>query len=130
MIAVAPCGVFFVDFGVQSFDGTRRIGAVHNLVNVFLNCSDIFIAEVFQANIIAASAFGGTNQLVEFELDGFAIAVLCILNEKDHQERDDGGAGVNDKLPRVRIVKEFARKCPGDDDDNSANKDDRRPGPN
>ena len=108
MIAVAPCGVFFVDFGVQSFDGTRRIGAVHNLVNMLLDRGDVFVAEVLKANIVAASAFGGANQLVKFELNGFAVAILCVLDEEDHQEGDDGGACVNDELPCVGIVEEFA----------------------
>ena len=100
--------MFFVDFGMESFNGARRIGAVHDAMDVLLNCGDIFVAEVFKADIVAASAFGGTNQLVEFELNGFAVAVLRVLDEKDHQEGDNGGASVNDELPCVRIVEEFA----------------------
>lgn len=41
-------------------------------------------------------ALAGADQLIELCLDGGAIAVLCILNQEDHQKSDDGGSGVDD----------------------------------
>src|SRR4051812_18435913 len=45
------------------------------------------------------------NEFVQFDLNGRAIAILRILNQKHHQEGDDGGPGVDDKLPCIRIMK-------------------------
>lgn len=41
-----------------------------------------------------------TDQLVELGLDG-AVAVLRVLDQEQHQEGDDRGAGVDDELPGV-----------------------------
>ena len=38
----------------------------------------------------------------------FGIAVLRILNEKDHQKSNNRRAGINNKLPGVRIMKRGA----------------------
>src|ERR1700761_5201252 len=41
------------------------------------------------------------------------VAVLRILDQEHHQERDDSGAGVDDELPRVRVVKVWSGYYPG-----------------
>lgn len=33
------------------------------------------------------------------------VPVLTLLNQEDHQERDDGGPGVDNKLPAIGVVK-------------------------
>lgn len=38
-------------------------------------------------------------------MNGFSIAVLSVLNQKNHQERDDGCAGVDYQLPGVGEMK-------------------------
>ena len=48
------------------------------------------------------------------------VAVLSVLNQKNHQEGDNGGAGIDDQLPRVRIVESRSRHRPDDDDENGA----------
>jgi hypothetical protein len=45
-----------------------------------------------------------------FTLDCLSVSILCVLNQKDHQERDDRGAGVDDQLPGVTEAKYW----PGD----------------
>src|SRR5437879_6014907 len=37
------------------------------------------------------------DQLVELDLNSTAVAVLGILDQEDHEERHDGGAGVEDR---------------------------------
>lgn len=54
-------------------------------------------------------ALCGANQFVEFELDGFSVSVLCVLNQKHHQKGHDGGACIDDQLPSVAEVKQ--RTC-------------------
>ena len=65
------------------------------------------------------------NQFVEFELDGMAIAVLGILNQKYHQECDDRRAGVDDQLPGIAELEYRACDAP-DDDDQSGDDECRR----
>src|SRR4051812_5577426 len=55
------------------------------------------------------------NQLIEIDLDGTGVPVLRALDEKDHQEGDNGGAGVDDKLPCIAEVKERPRGKPQND---------------
>ena len=54
-------------------------------------------------------AFGCANEFIEFHLDCFSVSILCVLNQKDHQECDDRGAGVDDQLPGVTEVEYSAR---------------------
>jgi len=56
------------------------------------------------------------NQFVKLELDGVAIAVLSILNQKYHQKRDDRRAGIYNQLPRVAELEHRARHAPDYDD--------------
>ena len=53
------------------------------------------------------------------------VAVLGVLNEEDHQEGDDGGAGVDDQLPGIAVTEDRPAHGPADDDQHRA---DERPG--
>src|SRR5450631_3656766 len=57
-----------------------------------------------------------SNEFVEFYLNGRAIAVLRILDQEDHQERDDRSAGVDHQLPCIGIMKYGTGDRPGDDE--------------
>ena len=65
---------------------------------------------------------------VELRLDCRTITVLSILDQEDLKERDDRGAGVDDQLPRVRVVEYRARQTPNDDRGDTENKRDRASG--
>jgi len=54
----------------------------------------------------------GANQLVEFRLNGGTLAILAILDQKDHQKRDDRRAGIDDELPSIGEVKHGPRRAP------------------
>ena len=62
------------------------------------------------------------NELIEFQMDRFRIAVLRILNQEHHQESDDGRAGVDDQLPRIGKMKGRAGQRPDHDDENRGGK--------
>ena len=55
----------------------------------------------------------------------FGIAVLRILNEKDHQESNNCRYGINHEQPGIRILEGGAGYCPNDDDKHRSGK---RPG--
>jgi hypothetical protein len=48
-------------------------------------------------------------------VDGLRIPVLRVLNEKYHEERDDGRARVDDQLPRVGKLKQWPSHTPDQD---------------
>lgn len=52
------------------------------------------------------------DEFVQLHLDGCGVSILRILNEENHEERDNGGAGIDDELPGVRIVENGACNCP------------------
>src|SRR5690242_15653052 len=62
------------------------------------------------------SSVADANQFVELHLHGCAVAVLRILDEKDHVKGDDRGAGVDDKLPGIRKAEERSGHAPDDND--------------
>ena len=55
---------------------------------------------------------GDTYQLIKLGLNSCSIAVLRVLNEEHHQEGDDSCACVDEKLPRVRELKNWAASSP------------------
>ena len=60
--------------------------------------------------------FDGGDQLVELELDRQRVLVLRALDEEDHQEGDDRGAGVDHELPGVGVAEERAQHGPAGHD--------------
>ena len=57
----------------------------------------------------------GTDELIQLDLQRLGIAILCILNQKHHQERDNRGPGVDHELPGVTEVEERAGHDPHED---------------
>ncbi len=76
-----------------------------NTLELFLKTSDFFVGKFFKIDEFISSAFQRSNYFVEFQMSRFRIAVLRILNEKDHQESDNCRSGINNELPGIRIMK-------------------------
>ena len=72
---------------------------------------DLMIGEMFDPDeeILACAH---ANELIQLDLNGCTVPVLGVLNEKDHQKRYDGSAGVDDQLPRIGKMKQGARHGP------------------
>ena len=106
-----------------------HVGSPYPLISC-LQLIEFKIAEVLDIDHLIVRLVDGPDQFVQFEIDGARVAVLRVLNEEDHQERDDGCAGVDHQLPGVRKVKngtgdrpEYdyqggAGKCPSGPDKN------------
>src|SRR5690606_16108883 len=84
-----------------------------------------FFRQFFDVDQAVAGRFGAGDELVELQLDGFGILVLRLLDDKHHQESDDGGAGIDDQLPGVGKREQRAAYGPKQDDEES---DDESPG--
>ena len=77
-------------------------------LELFLEAGDIVVGKFFQIDELISGAFQRSNYFVEFQMSRFSIAILCILNEKDHQESNNGRAGIDNELPGVRKMKHRA----------------------
>src|SRR5678815_3945850 len=60
-----------------------------NALELFLEADEVFVGKFFQIDKFISSAFHRSNYFVEFQMSRFGIAVLRILNEKDHQESNN-----------------------------------------
>jgi len=79
-----------------------------NSLELFLKAGEIFIGKFFQIDEFISSAFQRSNYFVEFQMSRFSIAVLRILNQKDHQKSNNCRPGIDNQLPRIRIMKRGA----------------------
>ena len=81
------------------------LGFFPNALELFLKAVKIFVGKFFKIDKFISSVFQRPNYFVEFQMNRFGIAVLRILNEKDHQESNNCRSGINNELPRIRIMK-------------------------
>jgi hypothetical protein len=105
----ASLPVGFVDLG---FAAPVRVGPPFAFGTDFF---DFLVGQVFDSHKGILSR-ADADQFVELDLNGGAVAVLRILNQEDHQEGHDGGACIDHKLPRVRVVEQGAADAPHEDD--------------
>jgi hypothetical protein len=59
---------------------------------------------------------GCPNELINLHLQRGAVPVLGILNQKNHQERDDAADGIHDKLPCIGKAEQWPISQPDDDE--------------
>ena len=69
---------------------------------------DFFVRRLLDAGYVVSRIFGRQNQFVELQLWSQRIAALRRLDQKDHQERDDRRACVDDELPGVAEAEQRA----------------------
>src|ERR1041384_8430210 len=75
---------------------------------------DLFFAQVLDVDQSIARAFQRRDDFIELQLNGERFFVLRSLNQKDHQEGHDRGAGANHKLPRVGVMEDRTGCGPAD----------------
>src|SRR5688500_18716817 len=96
-------------------DVCRLLGHGGELPVVRMQDVQLLVAQPLDVDQAIARSRQGGDELVQLQLDGQAVLVLALLDQEDHQEGDDGGAGVDDELPGVREAEDGARQGPGDD---------------
>src|SRR5207248_8539298 len=62
------------------------------------------------------------NNFVKFQMERLGVAVLRVLDEKDHEKSDDGRSGIDDELPGIREMERGAGGAPDDDDQDGRGK--------
>ena len=77
------------------------LGLFAQPLKLLLELSQLVIGKIFKIEKFIARAPDGANELIQLQLHGLGVTVLCVLNKKHHQEGDDRGDCVDDKLPGV-----------------------------
>ena len=79
-----------------------------NSLELSLKAGEIFVGKFFQIDKFISSALQRSNYFVELQMSRFGIAVLRILNEKDHQESNNGRYRIDNEQPGIRIMEHRA----------------------
>jgi len=82
----------------------------------------LLIGKVLEIDEFIARRFDCANEFVQFQMNCFRITVLRVLNQKDHQKRNDGRSRVNDELPSVGKMKSRSGNEPDADYKNGPGK--------
>ena len=98
------------------------LGFLAHALELFLELFQVFVGKILKINQCISRALNSTDDLVELQMHRFGVAVLGVLDEKDHQKRNNRGASINDELPGVGEMKGWSGQRPNDDDDNGAGK--------
>ena len=93
-----------------------------HLPELFFKSLQLFIRKVLEIDEFIARVFNRANEFVQFQMNCLSISILGVLNQKYHQESDNGRSGVYDQLPRVGKVKNGATNEPDDNDQQSCSK--------
>ena len=62
---------------------------------------------------------GDADEFSQFPLEHFSVAVLRVLNEEYHPERNDTGDRIDHELPAIAEFADWTDHGPADDDDDS-----------
>src|SRR6266496_2057811 len=85
-------------------------------LELFLQSFEVFVGKLLEVDHRCAGASYAFDKFIQLQVNRFCVAVLRVLNQKDHQKGDDRRAGVDDQLPGVRIVKHWTGDRPRHDD--------------
>ena len=80
----------------------------------------VHVFELLQRQVLGhrdsvLGALHRNDQFGELELQRHGVAVLGMLKEKDHQEGDDRGRGIDDELPSIAVPEQGSGHGPDDD---------------
>jgi hypothetical protein len=83
---------------------------------------ELFFGELLDVQELVLGSTKGADDLVELDVHCLTIAVLRLLNDEDHQERDDRCSGVDDELPCVAESEVRAGHAPQHNQEESGSK--------
>lgn len=83
----------------------------------------VFLAQLFQFLAVQAveaehgilGILGYAQQLINLDMQDIVVAVLRVLDQEHHQERDNGRRGIDDQLPGVVVVEIGSAQAPYQD---------------
>src|SRR5205814_1221151 len=71
-------------------------------LELLLKVIQLLVRQLLQADEARAGAVYAADQLIELQVQRLCVAVLGVLDQEDHEERDDRGARVDHQLPGIR----------------------------
>ncbi len=98
------------------------LGSLAHAPELCFELLKFLVGKVLKIDEFIARVFDRANEFVQFQMDRFCIAVLRVLNQKNHEKGDDCGGRVNDQLPGVGKMKSGASDEPEEDDKHSSTK--------
>lgn len=98
------------------------LGSLAHPPELLFEALKLLIGKLLEIDEFIARVSNRANELVQFQMNCLCIAILGVLNQKYHQEGDNGRSGVYDQLPRVGKVKNGASNEPDDNDQQSCSK--------
>src|SRR5690348_5720920 len=87
----------------------------------------LFFGQVLNSDI-DVEGLADADQLVKLDLYRGPVPVLGVLNEKNHQEGNNGRAGIDDELPSVGVAEVGASESPDHDECDGRNEGAGMPG--
>jgi len=91
----------------------------HSAHLLFQSCAqaiNLIVGHMFNADKPFAGFIYRAQQFIQLGLHGRSIPILAVLDQKYHQESDDGGPGIDDQLPRVTPLEQRPAYAPCDYD--------------
>lgn len=115
----AALGVLGGDGLLQFLDGASGARVRRQFFELPVKLGQLVVGEILKPHIVLAGALCSADQLVELYLDGFPITVLGVLDEKHHEEGDNGRTGIDDELPGIAEMKQRSSRGPNKYHENS-----------
>src|SRR5215813_8755104 len=104
-------------FDMRQVIVNQRCIPVSQAREFFLNVLERIVRHFVKIDKAGTRAFHATQQFIELERHDPRFAVLGVLDQKHHQEGDNGRAGVDDELPSIRVAEVRAGEAPDNDGD-------------
>ena len=122
-------GEGFLTLALSAFDRrsvARRTSVVLGFLSqspkLFFKFLQVPIGEIFKIDKLISCALQCADYLIKFEMHRFGVTVLRVLNQEDHQKRNDRRCRVNYQLPRIGKMKSGASYEPDKNDKHGSSK--------
>lgn len=100
-------GVLSLFFGLQ-VPTLERTGLFSYFLILLAQRVEFTGIETFQVEQAILCALGNAQEFVELDVQGNVVTVLCVLDQKHHEKRNNGRGSVDDQLPRIVVLKDRA----------------------
>ncbi len=90
------------------------LGVCSELFELLFKFLQFFVGEIFQIDQFISRLRQRTNDFIEFQMHRFRVAILGVLNEKHHQESDNGRPSIDDQLPGIGKMKRRTGQNPNE----------------
>src|SRR5206468_3356912 len=91
------------------------LGSFAHVPELFFEIPKLLIGKVLEIDKFIARSFDRSDEFVQLQMHCLSVAVLRVLNQKDHQKRDDCRGGVDDQLPGIGEMKHRTGQEPDKD---------------